>query len=289
MEQRKTFNFNENKVEILELEELKRTYKENDTFGNPLRGKYHYEIIEEVGNIISDLGLNMEIQEIFAAQNKDRQNPGVVINPAIEERYGKDAIEAHVLRRIYANIRVNNFDNDELTTNVAVAFHQNAIQLAYGPMVKICHNQCILSPARVFTTNRQTDINGVIAQFAAAMQHFAEHIEQDKETIARMKMFPMTPQMILQTIGIFEAAAVKYYSKDERIKNRDIYPLNLSQVSRFTEDMMIKSHELNNNVSLWDVYNVCTNLYKADTMEIPSMFNQHLALNRITEEIMQYR
>ena len=59
---------------------------------------------------------------------------------------GQHAVEAHILRRVYANIRITDFDNDETTTNVAVAFHQKGIQIGFGPNVMICHNQCMLSP-----------------------------------------------------------------------------------------------------------------------------------------------
>ena len=37
---------------------------------------------------------------------------------------------------------------DELTTTLAIAFHQDGIQVAIGPCVKICHNQCVLSAQR---------------------------------------------------------------------------------------------------------------------------------------------
>lgn len=286
MEERKTFNFKENKVEILTLDELKRTYKENDIFGKPLRGMYHYEILDAVQDILNANNLDMEITEIFAAQNKSKQQPGVVINPEIEKKYCEGAIEAHVLRRVYANIQVRNFDNEELTTNVAMAFHQDSVQLAYGPMVKICHNQCILSPERVFTTARNMGIDQIIRCFADSMQHLQQHIEEDKETIERMRQYHMTPQMVLQTIGIFEANAVKYYSKDQRIHNKEIFPLNISQIGRFTEDMLIQMEEKHNEVTLWDLYNVATNLYKADQMEIPTMFPQHLALNNHVQMLL---
>lgn len=285
-ERRRTFNFKENKVEVIELDELKRTYKENDVLGRPLRGMYHYEIIDKVADILASNGLQMEIDEIFAAQNNERMNPGVVVNPEIEKTYGENAIEAHVLRRIYANIGVRDFDTQELTTNVAIAFHQKGIEIAYGPMVRICHNQCIMSPERVFSTSRNVTIDEMIRRFSDCMSSFSRHIEEDKEFIGRMKMYPMTTQMIMQTIGMFEAAAVRYYTKDNRIKNRELYPLNLTQVNKFTEDMMIRQQELQGTVSLWDLYNVATNLYKADSMEIPMMFDQHLALNSYVNAVL---
>lgn len=284
-EPRKTFNFKDNNVEILTLDELKRTYKENDIMGNPLRGMYHYEILDRIQEICENNNLNIQIEEIFAAQNKSKYQAGVVINPEIEKQYCENAIEAHVLRRIYANIRVFNFDTQELTTNIALAFHQNAIQIAYGPMVKVCHNQCIMNPKRVFTTSRNNTILGVIEEFSKIMSEFSNHIDEDKEMISRMKEYPMTAQKILEIIGIFEAHAVRYYSKDGRIHCKNIYPLNMSQIGKFTENMLLKGVE-NNNITLWDVYNAATELYKADMTEIPSMFDQHLSLNDYIQKML---
>ena len=39
-------------------------------------------------------------------------------------------------------------ETDELTTTLVIAFHQDGIQAAIGPCVRVCHNQCILSPER---------------------------------------------------------------------------------------------------------------------------------------------
>ncbi len=288
MEQRKTFDFKENNVEVITLDELKRTYKENDILGRPLREMYHYEIIDAIQEELAKQNLTMEISEIFAAQNRSRQDPAVVINPEIENKYGKNAIEAHVLRRVFANIRVYDFDNDELTTNIGLAFHQNAIQIGYGPMVKVCHNQCIMSPERVLSTNRSMGVKDMLHKFGECMQQLQLHIEEDKEFINRMKEYQMLPSQILQLIGMFECNTISYYSKNTDIHNREFFPLNLNQIGRFTEDVMVEMHKNNNNMSLWDVYNVATNLYKADDMEIPSMFSQHLALNRHVKGLLTY-
>lgn len=281
---RKTFDFSKEKVQVLTLEELKRTYNENDIWGKPLRGMYHHQIIESVYGILLDNGLQAEINEIFAAQNGGK-TPGVVKAPELEDKYGEGAIEAHVLRRVYADINVRDYDNEELTTNVVVAFHQDNVQIAYGPMVKICHNQCILSPERVYTTCRQSGINDIINQFNVAMGNFGRAIEQDKEFIERMKGYKMTANQLLQTIGIFTTMRVQHDTLKKPIKVTDTYPLNDAQISTFTEDLLMLQGE-KQEISLWDVYNVATKLYKASKMSIPSMFPQHLALNNYVHSLI---
>lgn len=150
------FDFQNNGIEVMDLETLQRTYKENDIYGNPVRGIYHYQVIQRMTDICRRHNLNYEVEEIFAAQNKNRTQPGVVILPQVEQTYGEKAVEAHVLRRIFTTIRILNGDTDELTTTLVVAYHQDGIQAAIGPCVRICHNQCILHPNEVLPTTVRT-------------------------------------------------------------------------------------------------------------------------------------
>ena len=73
------FDFQNNGIEVMDLETLQRTYKENDIYGNPVRGIYHYQVIQRMTDICRRHNLNYEVEEIFAAQNKNRTQPGVVI------------------------------------------------------------------------------------------------------------------------------------------------------------------------------------------------------------------
>lgn len=90
------FDFQNNGIEVMDLETLQRTYKENDIYGNPVRGIYHYQVIQRMTDICRRHNLNYEVEEIFAAQNKNRTQPGVVILPQVEQTYGEKAVEAHV-------------------------------------------------------------------------------------------------------------------------------------------------------------------------------------------------
>ena len=83
------FDFQNNNVEVMTLDTLRRTHKENDIYGNPLKGIYHYEVIERMADICQKHNLNYEVEEIFAAQNKNKAQPGVVVLPQVEQKYGR--------------------------------------------------------------------------------------------------------------------------------------------------------------------------------------------------------
>ena len=94
----KQFDFQNNGIEVMDLETLQRTYKENDIYGNPVRGIYHYQVIKRMTDICRRHTLTYEVEEIFAAQNMFRTQPVAVIFPLLEQTYCEKAVEAHVLR-----------------------------------------------------------------------------------------------------------------------------------------------------------------------------------------------
>lgn len=280
----KFFDFEKAKTQAITLEQLSRTHREDDVYGNPLRGIYHFDLFNKVIDECTELGYNVEVYDMFAAQNRDRQSPGVVRLPQVEAVKGQHAVEAHILRRVYANIRITNFDNDETTTNVAVAFHQKGIQIGFGPNVMICHNQCMLSPELYMSSYSEKGKKGSGMEVAAMLDTLkswlvdARHIiETDRERIAKMKETRITAEQMFLLIGLMTATRVKADTSRKSIRENITYPLNQSQITLFTEDMLEAYHD-KEFVTAWDMYNSATNLYKANRMDIPALLPQNRAM-----------
>lgn len=280
----KFFDFEKAKTQAIALEQLSRTHREDDVYGNPLRGIYHFDLFNKVIDECTELGYNVEVYDMFAAQNRDRQSPGVVRLPQVEAVKGQHAVEAHILRRVYANIRITDFDNDETTTNVAVAFHQKGIQIGFGPNVMICHNQCMLSPELYMSSYSEKGKKGSGMEVAAMLDTLkswlvdARHIiETDRERIAKMKETRITAEQMFLLIGLMTATRVKADTSRKSIRENITYPLNQSQITLFTEDMLEAYHD-KEFVTAWDMYNSATNLYKANRMDIPALLPQNRAM-----------
>lgn len=280
----KFFDFEKAKTQAITLEQLSRTHREDDVYGNPLRGIYHFDLFNKVIDECTELGYNVKVYDMFAAQNRDRQSPGVVRLPQVEAVKGQHAVEAHILRRVYANIRITDFDNDETTTNVAVAFHQKGIQIGFGPNVMICHNQCMLSPELYMSSYSEKGKKGSGMDVAAMLDTLkswlvdARHIiETDRERIAKMKETRITAEQMFLLIGLMTATRVKADTSRKSIRENITYPLNQSQITLFTEDMLEAYHD-KEFVTAWDMYNSATNLYKANKMDIPALLPQNRAM-----------
>ncbi len=274
-----TFDFQKNKFEVMDLQTLELTHKENDIYGNPLRGLYHYEVINKIADICRNTGLNFEIEEIFAAQNKSSQNPGVVILPQVESVHGTNAAEAHILRRVFSTIKIKDGQTSDITTTIAIAYHQEGIQIGFGPNVVICRNQCILNRTRLTqnygfgkVTNEE-----MFQSVENWMKNFAGYRENDLRILQKMKEIFCSQNEVFQLIGLLTSLRVAHDTSEQSIRLNDTYPLNQSQISQFTESYLIKAQE-NKRMTLWDVYNLATDLYHPDKTEIPNLLPQNLAL-----------
>ena len=274
------FNFSVNNIETMSLDTLRRTHKENDIYGQPVKGIYHYEVIQRMADLCEKHNLNYEVEEIFAAQNKNKNQPGVVVLPQVEREFGVQAVEAHILRRIYTTIRINDWETDELTTTLVVAFHQDGIQAAIGPCVKICHNQCILSPERSVANYGRDKVTTeeLFDRVDEWLSNFHTNMTEDRERIKRLKSKVVSPTELYAFIGLLTAIRVSHDRADKRLSSQvDTYPLNQGQISVFTEDLLKLNLE-KGKITLWDIYNVATELYKPGRTDIPAMIPQNGAL-----------
>ena len=274
------FDFKNNSVETMTLETLRRTHRENDIYGKPVKGIYHYELLEQAMNLCQKHNLHYEVEEIFAAQNKNKDQPGVVILPEVEKRFGELAVEAHVLRRVYATIRIKDLETDELTTTLVIAFHQNGIQTAIGPCVRICHNQCILSAERSAATygRDKLSLEELLERMDSWLSNFEVQMNEDRERIRRFKEKTISQAEMFAYIGLLTALRVSHDSKDKRLSATvETYPLNQGQISEFTEALLLQSME-KQALTAWELYNVATEIYKPGHTDIPAIIPQNGAM-----------
>lgn len=273
-----SLNFKEKKVQMLTLEMLRMTHKENDIYGQPTKGVYHYEVIDRLAKLCDDYGLNFAIKNVFAVQNNSRTMPGVVLLPQVEQQHGENAIQAHILRRVFANIEITDGATEEMTTNIAIAYHQEGIQIGLGPMVVACQNQTIMGSDRTFANfGKDKVLTSVLFEMVEDwLAHFFDYQAQDREKIERMRTTSITPSEVYKMIGMLTGLRV---AKDSRhIKaSPDTYPLNQSQITTFTENFLIQCQS-KSVFTLWDIYNIATELYKADRMDVPSIIPQNVAM-----------
>ena len=104
-------------------------------------------------------------------------------------------------------------------------------------------------------------------------------VVSDRERMNRMKSYVMSAEQMFTMIGMLQAIRVSVDSKAKVLKKEkeSVYPLNQAQISQFTESLLIKK-AMGETITLWDVYNAATDLYKANTMDIPNIMPQNRAM-----------
>ena len=294
MEERK-LNFAEKPVQVLTLGELERSYHENLPTGDPVGGIYHFALIQQVLAIFEKRGLTPVVQEIFAAANRDSKRPGVTLLPQLEEQYGERSIEAHLLRRVYANIEIRSDETDELVTCLAVAYHQKGIQLGIGPMVRVCHNQTILGAQDVVSNytcyggqsrKDKLSLESVIGRAELWADEYEPYQKIRRERMSALKSAEFTRTDMLQLIGILVEKRILHDTQNEELHLSTPYPLNSSQINETSEQMItLMSHQ--QPQSYWDAYQQLNTVLKPGRMDIPQVLPQSLALFETMYELIR--
>ena len=294
MEQRQ-LNFAEQAVQVLTLGELERSYHENLPTGDPVGGIYHFALIQQVLAIFEKRGLTPVVQEIFAAANRDSKRPGVTLLPQLEEQYGERSIEAHLLRRVYANIEIRSDETDELVTCLAVAYHQKGIQLGIGPMVRVCHNQTILGAQDVVSNytcyggqsrKDKLSLESVIGRAELWADEYEPYQKIRRERMSALKSAQMDRNGMLQLIGILVEKRILHDTNNEVLRSSQPYPLNSGQINE-TSEQLIALMRHDEPISYWDAYQQLNTVLKPGRMDIPQVLPQSLALFETMYELIR--
>ena len=303
-------NFAEQAVQVLTLGELERSYHENLPTGDPVGGIYHFALIQQVLAIFEKRGLTPiqqvlaifekrgltpVVQEIFAAANRDSKRPGVTLLPQLEEQYGERSVEAHLLRRVYANIEIRSDETDELVTCLAVAYHQKGIQLGIGPMVRVCHNQTILGAQDVVSNytcyggqsrKDKLSLESVIGRAELWADEYEPYQKIRRERMSALKSAQMDRNGMLQLIGILVEKRILHDTNNEDLRISQPYPLNSGQINE-TSEQLIALMRHDEPISYWDAYQQLNTVLKPGRMDIPQVLPQSLALFETMYELIR--
>jgi len=291
-----TLNFAEKPVQVLTLEELERSYHENMPTGQPVGGIYHFALIGEVLEAFERRGLRPVVQEIFAAANRDSKRPGVTLLPQLEAQYGERAVEAHLLRRVYANIEIRSDETDEVVTCVAVAYHQKGIQLGIGPMVRVCHNQTILGAQDVVSNytcyggqsrRERLTVDDVLTRAQQWADEYEPYQKIRRERVSAMKSAEFSRQDMYRLIGILVEKRILHDTQDDALHQSQPYPLNSSQINETAEGMLAMFAHSPRELTYWDAYQELNTVLKPDRMDIPQVLPQSLALFETLQEMIK--
>ena len=286
-ETRTTFDFSKEKVQTITLAELEATYKENDVYGRPLGGIYHSDLINGISDMARNAGLEVEIGDMFAVNNLDGKRPGVALLPEVEEKEGERSIRAHLLRRVFAVIRLASSTPSTSCPAIAISYSQHGIQIGIGPNIHICRNQTILGAKQMianFGYRRlemdkkdlagpdwwRPTVGGWIDEVARGVMQlqWADIIQSlDEQLVYESDM--------QQIFGGLMQLRIQADTSERSLRTGEVPPLTQSQINHCMERVLIK-HFGRGGAGMctkWDILNAMTDTLKplndSDGIRVP--------------------
>ena len=255
-------NFAEQAVQVLTLEELERSYHENLPTGDPVGGIYHFALIQQVLEIFEKRGLKPVVQEIFAAANRNSKRPGVTLLPQLEDKYGERSVEAHLLRRVYANVEIRSDETDDIVT-----------QTILGAQDVVSNYTCYGGQSR---KDRYT-LDMVMDRAQQWADDYEPYQKIRAERVSAMRSALMDREGMLRLIGLLVEKRILHDTNNDVLRISQPYPLNSSQINE-TSEQLIALMRHDEPISYWDAYQQLNTVLKPSRMDIPQVLPQSLAL-----------
>jgi hypothetical protein len=267
----KLLSFLDNPIQELTLEQLKLTADERTTGQNYMNGIAHHQIFDRVSEIMDKHNLKFYVDKIYAADNKNKSLPGVTVLPLAQEKYGMNSLESHILRRINGKLNILT-DNDATSCgSIALSFHQQGIQLAFGQNVHICSNMSIFGENLIYSYGQNgmpiDKMFNVIGDWA---NQYGELRAHDVSILKKMNDIFIEPsKAIPELIGKLQIEAVNAAYRRSNI----VPPLNIGQISAFTKSILDKTDELSSDtfISVYELYNFGTEMHKVGETDLPNI------------------
>ena len=277
-ETRKTLDFSKEKTQNITLAELEATYKENDVYGRPLGGIYHSDLINGISDMAREAGLEVEMGDMFAVNNLDGKRPGVALLPEVEEKEGERSIRAHLLRRVFAVIRLAASGETErgFCSAIAISYSQHGIQIGIGPNIHICRNQTILSAQQLIANYGYCRLDMDKKELAGAdwwrptvegwITDVSNGVMQTQwaDIIQSLDEQLLYRQDMQQIFGGLMQLRIEADTTEKTLRTGEVPPLTQSQINHCMERVLIK-HFGKGGAGMctkWDILNAMTDTLK---------------------------
>ena len=278
---------NDEKTKGITLQQLAASSDIVNKDGELNNGVNAYTLINTITEYCNSIGLNNQIKDIFVADNKNKAlGNGISINKQLCQQYqeinqtNNIPFAAATFNRVFANINLTAFSNNTHIANIVIATNQKGLQIAIGANCFACRNQTILRSENYITTYGKEKFKTLEDFINAAKKMIFEYsFDDDLKRMEQMKQITIQPNEIYQIIG--ELTSIRVAS-DSRIKELnklvtdEVAPFNNTQINRFTESLLL-TYNRNKRLSLYDLYQSATALYKVASMDLPNILPQNKA------------
>lgn len=290
MQEPKLLDFKKNKTQSISFSDLGLSVNETLIGQKPINGVRHYDLIANLIDIF-DKKYEINIPQIYVSSTGPSKYPGITELPMMFDKYQQGDPRTMIMRRVLALIEIKDFSDDEMTAFFGISFHQDGIEMAFGPKVRICDNLCILGKTNYVRTygNESVPLERFYQIANDWVTNFEETYTFQKQILNGMKQIPVGEKEMMEMVG--ELTAIRVARDSSAIKTSSkVYPLNQTQINAFTERYLSKAKpifdEKADELSLYNIYNLGTEFHKPMEMEIPNIFAQN---NQLGQYLTEYK
>ena len=220
-----------------------------------------------------------DMEPIFATSGGASAFPGVTKLPVLEQQYGEGSLQAHILRRMITAFNIRRGETEETTQSIAVAYHQQGIQVAFGPNIKICRNQCIYGAKNRFQTygDGKLEVERLFQIISDWILNYDEIRTRDLAILEGMKKVVLNYGNVCDIVGELNLIMV---AKDS-LRLRPEYILQQNQIGDLSTSYLNflkgenKVLDYNKGLTLYEFYNMCTEMYKPEFTDLPNIIGRN--------------
>ncbi len=242
----------DSKAQMITIEELDASVGVRNRMGE-YAPKFPLKHSEFINNIAERVGEDWDVTigNIFVPKNRI----GIVheMDPKKE-----GLIKAAMFRSLIGEILVTNVANDDMTMKLAIAINERGVTLAQGPNISVCSNMTIMGSSNMISTEGRgsLDFENFMTIFKTWIPNINKTFGEYEKIINNMKEVSLGGNgQIQEMIGSMHMMAVNQAYN----LGQPVAPLTINEMSKFSQEL-IKLNPEQDAMSLWDLYNVGTNI-----------------------------
>jgi hypothetical protein len=290
-------DFGNQKVVPIDMTDLDVSIKEKWLDGTPVGGITHFDLMKFVLDTFSTV-CDPHVKSMYAVNNRDKVRPGVTQDAALAEQIGLNDAQTMIFRRVHALFYLKR--HEEISTAVAVSWHQLGFTLGIGPNVRVCENGCILDAKHVVSSytlpyktlkERKLPLDMIKDTVEGWAKEFNGIDDGGQQFMEKLKGVELEPKDMIFLFGKLAFDRVQSDLGTTVLENPPFAALNQSQLniamSQYGIEYFGRHREENKPLLAWDAMNYFNFPLKPLNCDVPLILPQQYAVTKVMLDYLE--
>jgi hypothetical protein len=251
-------------LDHLRESQLVRMQNGREIISRPIQS---WELIDRITNQLGERGIPHALDNIYVQKSESQQ----ILTSAERGIYTAEntPISKWLFNQLITKINVNPAREGDTNTSIALSFNKNGVLVAFGQNVRICSNMCVFGK-NLMTTYGQNKV---------PFDKMLEVLNHWLDTMAEKEQFDLRMIEGMKSVEIDKVSEVDrlvgnlYRKSVEQAYGSVVAPFTMTQMSVLTQDINKRLKEDSRLGTVWDLYNIGTNLYKPTDVDMVNIYH----------------